>query len=187
MQKKSIYKYASEAGVAAGIYLTIMSACLLMSIKMPALPVLLVPLAIGFPFMLWALLKKICQAEPSYLKFSSVWLGGIYTVIFGTLICLFLSALYIFAVEPGFVGLYVTNALNTLEASPMASEYQASITLMHEAIDAHILPSGFEFLTTMAWFTCFSGCIISLFIALLMTKTGKKPADNATSANIWKN
>ena len=174
MQRKSIYKYASEAGIPAGLYLTLMSACLLLSIKLPFLPIFLFPLAIGFPVLLWFLMKRISIAEPYYNKFSSLWLGGLYIVIFGTLISLFLSALYIVAVEPGFVYLYINNSLEAIEASPMAENYAASVKLMREAMEAHLLPSGLEFLTTIAWFTCFSGSIISLFLAFIMSKTKKK-------------
>ena len=174
MQKKSIYKYSAEAGLPVGLYLTIMSACVLLSIKMPALPILLFPLALGFPVMLWFMMRNISKAEPSYNKFSSLWLGGIYTVIFGTLICMFFSAIYIVGFEPGFVQLYVGNALDAVESSPMAAEYEQSIIMMRQAMDAHILPSGFEFLTTMAWFTCFCGSILSLVIALIMTNVSKK-------------
>ena len=180
MQKKSIYKYASEAGLPIGLYLTLMSACLLMSIEMPGLPILMLPLMLGFPFVLWALLRKIVREEPSYMKFASVWLGGIYTVIFGTLICLFLSSLYVIFIEPSFVVKYITNAIEAVETSPMANDYHGSITLMKEAMEAHILPSSLEFLTSMAWFTCFSGSIMSLLIALVITKTGKKVPEKAT-------
>ena len=180
MNKKSIYKYAAEAGVPAGLYLTLMSACLLMSIKMPILPTLLLPLSIGFPVVLWMLLRRICRQEPAFIKFSSLWLGGIYTVIFGTLICLFLSAIYIVSIEPNFVNLYFTNAINAIESSGMTSQYEGSITVLKEAINEGLLPSGLEFLTTMAWFTCFSGCMLSLLIALLMPKSGKDVAGEAT-------
>lgn len=173
MQKKSIYKFASEAGLPAGLYLTLMSACVLLSLKMPALPMLLLPLGLGFPVMLWMLMKKIGREEPSYNKFSSLWLGGIYTVIFGTLICTFISALYITFFEPDFVNIYIANALEAVETSGMADQYETSIILMREAMAAHILPSGLEFLTSMAWLTCFTGSILSLLIALIMTKAGK--------------
>lgn len=174
MQKKSIYKYASEAGIPTGLYLSIMSACLLLSVKIPSLPILILPLGLGFPFLLWFLMKRIGTLEPSYYKFSSLWLGGIYTVIFGSLIAMFLSAIYVVTVEPSFVYLYVTNALDTIEATQMSGQYEASIRLMREAIDAHLLPSSLEFLSTMAWFTCFAGSILSLVIALLLSKTRSK-------------
>lgn len=174
MQRKSIYKYASEAGVPIGLYLSVMSACMLLSIKIAALPMLLLPLSIGFPVLLWVIMRKISREEPSYNKFSSLWLGGIYTVIFGTLICMFLSGIYIVFFEPDFVNLYVSNALQAVEASPMSAEYESSIFLMREAMAAHILPSGMEFLTSMGWFTCFCGSLLSLVIALIISRSGKK-------------
>lgn len=173
MQKKSIYKFASEKGLPAGLYLSLMSACVLMSIKLPFLPILLLPLGACFPVLIWYLMKGIVKEEPSYNKFSSLWLGGIYTIIFGTLICMFLSALYIMFVEPNFVWMYVNNALMAVESSPVAGEYERSILLMREAMEAHILPSGLEFLSTMAWFTCFAGSMLSLVIALIITKVGR--------------
>ena len=173
MQKKSIYKLASETGVPAGLYLTLMSACILLSVKITALPMFILPLALGFPFILWVLMKKISREEPAYQKFSSLWLGGLYTVIFGSLICMFLSALYIVFVEPNFVHLYVNNTLNVLEEAGLGSQYDSSIALMREAMEAHILPSGLEFITTMAWFTCFVGSILSLVLALIMSRSTK--------------
>ena len=174
MQKKSIYKYASETGLPAGLYLTAMSFCLLLSVKAPVMPILLLPLMIGFPVILWLLVRKIAREEPSYNKFSSLWLGGIYTVIFGSLISLFISALYVVAFEPNFVNLYISNALAAVESSPMSGEYSAQIELMREAMEAHILPSSLEFLTSMAWLTCFVGSLLSLIIAFVMSKTSSR-------------
>lgn len=177
MQKKSIYKYAAEAGVPTGFYLCAMSACILMSVRIPVLPVLLFPLVIGFPVYLWFIMKKISLAEPAYKKFSSLWLGGIYTVIFGTLICMLFSALYIRFFEPDFVNQYVTNAISAIESSPAASEYESALTLMHDAVEAKVLPTGFQFITTMAWFTCFAGSMLSLALAFIVSKTGRRPEE----------
>lgn len=174
MQKKSIYKYASEAGLPVGLYLTLMSACVLLSIKFPVLPIFILPLSLGFPVILWMQMRRIIKEEPSYNKFSSLWLGGIYSVIFGTLICMFLSALYIVFVEPNFVNLYVSNALETVEASVMAPEYESSIAMMRSAMEAHILPTGLQFLTTMGWTTCFVGSILSLVLSFFMSRSNRK-------------
>lgn len=183
MQRKSIYKYASEAGIPFGIYLTFMSSCLLLSIKVPFLQLLFLPLCIGFPILLWTLLKKIIKAEPSYQKFSSVWLGGIYTVIFGTLICLFFSALYLVFIEPGFVHNYINNAIMAVETSPMAGEYEDTVAMMREAMAMHLLPSGFEFATSMAWFTCFFGSIVSMVLAFFMTFKRRKASPTVPEYN----
>ena len=72
-----------------------------MSLRIEALPMLLLPLAAGFPVMLGFIMRRISRDEPSYMKISALWLGGIYSVIFGTLICCLLSALYLMFVDPG--------------------------------------------------------------------------------------
>ena len=174
MNKKSIYKYASECGVPVGIYLTIMSMCLLMSVRVPLLASLLFPLAIIFPFYLGYFIKRIGKKESSYMKFSSLWLGGIYTVIFGTLICMFFSALYIVYVEPGFVQAYCLSIIDNISASPVADEYKGQMELLKDAMEARLLPSGLDFVTSMGWFTAFAGSIISLVIAAIVSITSKK-------------
>ena len=170
MKRKSIYKYASEVGIPVGMYLSLMSSCLLMSIRMPFLMSAIFFLAIGFPFYLGFFVRKIGKIEPAYMKFSSLWLGGIYSVIFGTFICMFFSGLYITFIEPGFVGAYCQNMIDTIEASPIADEYEATIGMMRNAMDSHMLPSGMDFVTTMGWFTCFVGSVLSLVIALIVSK-----------------
>ena len=172
--KKSIYKYAAEAGLPIGLLLTAMSACMLMGLRYEALTSLVIPLAIFFPVALWFVLRRIAKKEPDYMKVSALWLGGIYTVIFGTIICMLFSAVYIFYVEPGFVYEYVTSAIESLEGSPMREQYAATTALMREAIDARILPSGIEFVTTMGWSTCFFGSILSLILATIIVNTRKR-------------
>ena len=171
---KSVYKYASEAGLPVGLYLTAMSACLLMSVRFPWLPTFIFPLALGFPVLLWYLMKRISDKEPAYLKVSALWLGGMYAVIFGTLICTLLSGLYLTFVEPGFMTSYVSNAISTLESSPMSSEYAPTIDLMREAIEARVLPSSMEFISGMGWFTCFAGSLLSLILAVVITSVGRR-------------
>ena len=174
MNNKSIFKYASEAGLPMGIYLTIISACLLLSIQLPPLGFLVTPLTIGFPFMIWFLLKRIVQIEPSYMKLSTLWLGGIYTVIFGTLICMFLTGLYLVFVNPGFINEYARLLIVQLEEADIANEYAPTIAILKNAVSSGALPTGMDFNITMGWLTSFSGSVLSLIIAFLMTSVRRK-------------
>lgn len=180
--KKSIYRYAAEAGLPVGIYLTAMSACMLLGLHYSMLISLLLPLALLFPIILGFFIHQIAKKEPDYLKVSALWLGGIYTVIFGTIICMLFSACYIFFVEPGFVYEYVISAIESIESSPMKEEYAATTALMRDAINARILPSGIEFITTMGWTTCFFGSILSLVIAMIIVKIRKRKQRNRVDA-----
>lgn len=171
---KSVYKYAAEAGLPVGIYLTAMSACFLLSLKAPSLPMLILPLAIGFPFLLGYYMRRMLRTSPEYCKISALWLCGIYAVIFGTLICSLFSGIYLTLVEPGFVSLYVEDAIATIESSPMAAQYESTTALMRRALEARVLPSGMEFVTSMGWFTCFIGSILSLVLAVIISSSAKR-------------
>lgn len=177
MKRKSVYKYAAEAGVPVGLYLTLMSACLLFSVKIDFTLTLLLPLVVLFPFYLGYFMRRIGKLEPGFMKFSSLWLSGIYSVIFGTLICMLFSGLYIVFVEPGFVGAYFSKMIEAVEMSPMAESYESSVEVMRNAMETRMLPSGMDFVTTMGWFTCFSGSIVSLILAFILSRTGRKVAD----------
>lgn len=174
---KSIYKYAAESGLPAGLYLTLMSGCFLLSVEVPSLQMLILPLAIGFPILMAVMMRRLCRREPSYMRTSALWLFGIYTVIFGTLICCLFTALYLVAVDPGFLGRYVATALAAMESSSAAGQYADTIDLMRRAMDSKLLPTPTEFVSTMGWLTCFAGSVLSLILALIITATRRRAAD----------
>ena len=171
---KSVYKYAAEAGLPIGIYLIGMSACVLFSLSMPALPMLVPLLALGFPVLLGYYMKRLAKACPSYGKFSALWLFGIYSVIFGTLICSLFSALYLVVINPGFIASYVSTTLSTIEASPVAAEYVDMTTVMRSALESRRLPSGMQFVTTIGWFSCFVGSMLSMLLAGILSASKKR-------------
>lgn len=165
---KSVYKYAAEAGLPVGVYLTAMSACLLLSLRIESLPVFMPLLALGFPFLLAYYMRRMARQEPAYSKFSALWLCGIYSVIFGTLICSLFSGIYLTVIDPGFIHSYIANALVEIESSPAAGEYAATTDMMRRALDGRMLPGGMQFVASMGWLTCFAGSMLSLVLALML-------------------
>lgn len=172
----SIYRYAAREGVAMGAYLTATSFSLLLSLRFPWMELLILPLILGFPAVLAILMKRIADAEPAYRRLASLWLGGIYTVIFGTLICTLLSALWLRFADPSFIFSYVCEAITRIEASPLAPDYADTVALMRSAIDRRLLPNGMEFVSTLAWATAFLGSMASLLIAFALTLAGRRKA-----------
>lgn len=167
---KSVYKHAAESGVPMGFYLTLMSACLLLSVRLPQISMLTLPLLIGLPFFTAWLMKRIVAQSPAYRRVSPLWLAGIYIYIFGTLICTFLSLLYVMFVEPHFVREYFEMAIAGVERGGLGGEYAASIASIRKAIDNNALPTGVQFVTSMAWATCFFGSLLSLLIAAVLSR-----------------
>lgn len=174
MQKKSVYKFAAEAGVPVGLYLTVISSCFLLSLRVPQLQNMVLPLITIFPFIIAFLMKKMAKACPAYSRFSPLWLFGIYSVIFGTLICMLFSLIYVVFVEPAFIVSFAGRMITELETSPTPEKYAVTVDMIRHAIDSHQLPSGVQFVTTMGWLTCFSGSILSLILALIISRTSSK-------------
>ncbi len=174
MKMKSVYKFAAEAGLPIGLYLVCISFCFLLSLKVTFLQMLIFPLAIGFPILLAVCMKRMVKEEPAYNRFSPLWLFGIYSVIFGTLICMLCSSLYLVFVDPSFITQYVTTSIEGLQALPSAEKYMATVEVLQHAIDSHMLPTGTQFVTTMGWFTCFAGSMLSLILALIISRKSAK-------------
>lgn len=154
-----------------GICLTVMSACVLLSLRFPVLPLFLPVLVVCFVVMLWRIIRRMASEERTYYKFSALWLCGIYTVIFGTLICSLFSGIYLTLIDPGFVHNYVASAVETIEQSPQASEYASTTEVLHRALDARMFPGGMQFVATMGWLTCFGGSILSMLISAVIIIT----------------
>lgn len=174
---KSVYKYAAEGGVPVGLCLTTMSACFLLSLRYDGLLILIPLLALVVPVLILRNMNRLLREQPYYGKFSALWLCGIYSIIFGTLICSLFTGVWLTFVDPGFVSDYVENAIEMMRATP-GSSYDDTIEVMETMIRRHMLPNGMELVASMAWTTCFFGSILSLFLAIGMTgrrrrETGK--------------
>ncbi|MBD5203509.1 MAG: DUF4199 domain-containing protein [Bacteroidales bacterium] len=164
---KSVFMYAAEAGVPMGLYLTVISLCLLASLKVAALPILAFPLLCGVPVVQYRLMRKVRDADARMRRLSSLWLLGIYIFIFGTLVCTLISDIYIMVFEPHFVRDYLQMALREMEGG--GEQYASQIRILQEAIDSHSIPGNLQFIASMAWATCFFGSILSLLIAGLLS------------------
>lgn len=162
---KSVYKYASEAGIYAGLWLCALAACFLFSLRLPILNWCMFPLILGLPLCLAWLMRRLVISEPQYATFSSLWLFGIYTMIFGSLICALFSAVVLIYVEPGFLTRYLTEAIRAAENSPDADQLASHTQLLKEAIKSGMIPSPMNFVTSMMWASAFTGSIVSMFLA----------------------
>lgn len=178
---KEILKFSSDSGVYMGLYLTAMSACILLSMKIPSLPLLLLPLMAGTPVILWLLLRPLARRDAGNMTLFPLWLAGIYIFIFGTLVCGLFSAAYLLFADPTFISTYVRSSVEAVEASPeLAAAMAPQLETMREALGRNIIPSPMQYTTMMMWTTAFFGSILSLLVAAAMTFTGRMrrtPAD----------
>lgn len=176
--QKSILGHSASLGLWMGLYLFLMSAALIGSVRFQPIILLIFPLAAGTPVVLYFLLRKAWKQDPRLHSLSAVWLAGIWTFIFGSLICGILSAAWILLLEPDFVNTYITQSIQAIESTPMASQYTVEVQRLRSLQEAGAIPSPMQFVFTMIWTTAFLGSVVSLLVALIFrAKEYRTPFD----------
>lgn len=167
LRPRSVYGHSAQLGLPMGLYLFLMSAALLGSIRFQPLILFIFPLALGLPVVLYFLIHRVWKQDPMLHTFGAVWLLGIWIFIFGSLVCAILSAGWIFLFEPDFVSGYLSMSIDAISNSPMAEQYASQLEQFEALRRSGSLPTPMEFIFTMIWSTAFLGSIISLLIAFV--------------------
>ena len=173
-EEKSVYSCAAGSGLFAGLYLCVLAGLFFMSLREPLAGAAILPVGLGFPLLLAWQMRRWVRANPAYGKIWSLWLGGIYTCIFGSLIAALFTAVMLLFVVPGFLSLYLMQAAEVLAGSPAAGDYELEIEVARRAAERGMVPSPLNFAMTMAWATSFSGSLLSLVLAALLSRGGLK-------------
>lgn len=171
-EEKSVYSCAAESGLYAGAYLCMLAGLFFMSLRVPLAGAAILPAGLGFPMLLLWQMRRWVRGNPAYGKIWTLWLGGIYTCIFGSLIAALFSAVMLLFVVPGFLSQYLMQAAEVLAASPAAGDYELEIEVARRAAERGMVPSPLNFAMTMAWATSFSGSLLSLALAAWISRGG---------------
>lgn len=175
--QKSVYACAAEAGPLMSLPLVAVAASVLLSNRVPGLGILALPSLLAAPFLLASLMKRVAADRPSYRSFFPLWLFGIYSFIFATLICALLSALYLVFIEPGFVGTYFSNAVSAMEEASRQSQgvdFSRQAEVFRAAVDNRLLPSPMELVASMSWLSAFTGSVLSALVARVVVSIAGK-------------
>lgn len=164
--RKSIFRYAAELGPVLGIWFTLMSVLMVVSMYWSIANIAFMGMLVGIPVLVYKLMRRVARSEPAYSTFWSLWTLGIYLFIFGALLCAIVNAVYVVYVNPGFLHQYFNAMLDPAvsSADPAAAQQAAAL---RNAIEMNGFPSGMEFVMSMLWSTAFFGSILSLPLAML--------------------
>lgn len=170
---ESVYRHAARYGLPVGLYLSLASACLIFSLRSALASLLALPVTAAFPVVIGFCIIRFARNNPDHRKVAALWVFGIYTTIFATLICALLTAFYLLLFDPGFIREYITESARLLEASPMAADYSAQTAALKRISESHAVPTPMQFVASMGWSTCFLGSMISLPFAFIASRTGR--------------
>lgn len=166
----SVYGYGARLGLRMGAWLCAMSACLLLSVKLPAAIFLLLPLLLLLPVYHYRLMAGVWKAAPEHRNVSALWLLGIVIFVCGSLICALATGVEMLLFQPHFFPDYIRQTILTLQQAGMQAQYAEQIEFMHKMLEARVFPTPMQFVISMLWATTFSGSVISLVFAIMLQR-----------------
>lgn len=173
-QPRSVYSYAAESGAVMGLYLCLIASCFLFSMHAEVLSLFMFILIAGVPALLAARMRRMAAEVEAYARIAPLWLMGIYTFIFASLIAILFTTAILLFVEKGLLYRMAESGIEQLKANNADGSFSRQIELGNLALEKHLIPTPVDFSLTMAWGTSFVGSIISLVTAWLIVRRGNK-------------
>lgn len=183
---KSVYRYGADYGLYFGLYLTLMSACLMASTTHIETILLVYVLIAGLPVLTFFLQFKLQSKQPRFRNNASLWMFGICLFLFGSLICGVCTAVYVMLFDPDFIYDYFQSAVDTINNSPLKEHYAESVATIQTALDKNMLPTVMETTFSMIWLTTFGGSLLSLVLSPIVCFFGRQYADKNKNRNLIK-
>lgn len=182
---KSVYRLASESGAVMGLWLSACSLAMLAGSRygLPsAIPTLM--LAGVLPILLRAQ-RRVASQGGVCTRFSALWLGGIYTFIFASLICSLSTVVYLLFIDPSFISDMTIEAIESFRTLSSDSEQAAKAAdTLEKAVNGHLLPTPFEFVASLGWTTACLGSFLSMFTAPLAARQHRRNSRTADNSSI---
>lgn len=173
-KRKSLYTYSAEYGLMFGLYLSVIALCFMLSVRFISTSLIVYPLLIGAPLIIWIDMIRLYRQEPAYRTNGALWMFGICLAFFGSLICATTTVGYMYFIEPDFFYKYAKMLIDIINESAMSAQYKEQTEILQLAIDKRELPSPFDFAISMSWFTLFMGSITAMFFAPIIRYVGAK-------------
>lgn len=168
MDAKNIYSTAARLGVPFGAYLSALSAAMVFSDQSQVLPVVALAMMVCLPMALYRMQRRSHILDP-VTPYAGIWLLGMVTLIFASLICAMVSYVLITTMRPDFINEQMQAAINVYSATPELRDSQL-VEAMRTVQKENLLPTPIEYVIQMFWMTSFSGSMLSAFTALLAVK-----------------
>lgn len=160
----NLYERAAFSGLYFGLYLTVLFFVNAYTQTVPLLGLVGLLLMLGVPFVVYRLLAKSYRLTEFKATYSELWLEGIVTFFFATLIVSAVSVIFMTWIYPGWLVDQFHIAIAQGEASDLP-QLQNMAAILSEALAQHMLPSPIQLTLDMAWLVLFSGSMLSMLLA----------------------
>lgn len=162
-----LYERAAYSGGVLGLYLTVLFAVNAYTQSFPLLALVGLALMACVPVMVYMRLSRSYIAGGRRATFSELWLEGIVTFFFATLIVSLASVVFMTWIQPDwFIG-QLRMAVEQGEASQLP-QLQEMAGVLKAAMVQRVLPTPMQMALDMGWLILFTGSILSMVVAAIV-------------------
>lgn len=162
-------------GLTFGLFMTAMYFAMLFSTRSMLINLMALGLMLYAPVYLYNLVRADHVRLRGAYSTGSLWLDGLLTTVFGSLIAAAALLIFLRWIHPGFLYEEIMNSLEIIRRSGNAASVDMAATI-ERALDNGLSLSPAMFAMSMMWLAAFLGSIFSLAIAAILRHRPLPPA-----------
>lgn len=169
---RSVYRLGAEDGLLMAPMLILVALLFGASTYYTWLGLPAMVAAIGVPALAYWLLARTYARQPELSTFSALWLQGICTFFFGSLI----MAVVVYLAMRFMCPTFIVDQFNTVIAVYSQIDEPAADTLvsvLQRALNEHQLPTPMDVTLELVYIIVFTGSILSMFLSLIIRRRGR--------------
>lgn len=167
----SVYRRGADDGFWLGIYLSVLIILCFSSVNMPLLSFPAMILGLGVPAMIYFFLKRGFAADGGKSIFSALWLQGICTFFFGSLIMALTVYIYLRFVNPTY---FPDGVGSLIEMYDQAGVDDSTYELLTQMKKNNIYPTAGQTAVELIWATVFTGSLLSMLLTFIIRTFNKR-------------
>ena len=171
-KNESPYYQGARAGVPIGLYFVAMFFLFVLMTKLAFASAVLMLMMVCLPIAVYATMRTTVGRTRGKVVWSSLWMQGIMSFLFGSVICGLVTMVYLKFVEPNFLVDLFQMCIDTYASIP-GKEAEQATEMLQNIVKHGGVPTATSFTMSMFWLTAFSGSMLSLFLALIASAVGK--------------
>lgn len=181
-QPKSVYRRGADDGFIFGVYLSLMFIFQALAIvhNSTLLSLLTLIMMLAVPAVIYFFLRRAYIADGRRSSFSALWLQGICTFFFGSLLMAVTVYVYTRLVQPNFMP-EAFESLRQAYAMIDTDEAQQMVRWIENAQKHHLYPPASQLAVAFIWGAVFTGSILSMIISFVIRSI--HPDDRRTTPN----
>ncbi|MDE6042889.1 MAG: DUF4199 domain-containing protein [Muribaculaceae bacterium] len=173
IRRMSVYRRGARDGAWMGLVLCGLFASWALSMRSPLASVAFMVLALAVPVLACMQLRRSFRIDMGMSTLSALWMQGICTFFFGTLLMAALALVWLRWWQPGLIQDSLLQAADVYAGidNPDARRMAADV---HTLIDKGLVPRPVDVALSLLWGGVFSGSILSLVCGAVLRATGAK-------------